>query len=347
MKVALLFRSNSFGGSVRIARFIYDILIKNGREVLAMSCRDGADNGYFNDVEYKKLNIKRYSKDWFYTQRFDFFKNIFAEFDAVVTTLNPNYPFIPIIAKKMGKKVLISEHGNHLGIISLKKKIFRFLSYKSADLITFVNLFDFEYFSNFKNTMLVRNPMLLNLNVDLNHKENIVLFPSRLDKNKRFDFLLSAFAKIDYEIRKNYKMVVCGDGEFKDKYENFAKQNKINLEILGFVKDIQNYYAKSKIVALTSKSEGFANILMEAIFFNCARISVDCKAGPSELIKDNYDGFLSSQNDINEFAKKLEILLKDSKTMEKFIKNANLRKDEFMPEMIEKKWLEAFNRGGI
>lgn len=344
MKIALLFRSNGYGGSVRIARFIYDILVANGHEVLAMSCRKYEGGGYFDGVNYTELNIKRYDKDWFYTSRFNFFKDIFSSVDMVITTLNPNYPIIPIIAKRIGKKVLISEHGNHLGVRGIKKRFLRFLSYKSADLITFVNQFDVDYFSSFKNTMLIRNPVLLNLDVKLDKKENIILFPNRLDDNKRFWFLLKAFAMIDYEVRKAYKIVVCGDGDCRDEYVKLAAQNGIKLEILGFVRDIEKYYAKAKIVALTSKSEGFGNVLIEAIFFDCARISVNCKAGPDEIITDNFDGFLC--DNLNEFAKKLEILIRDEAIVAKFVKNARESADVFLPQSIEKSWLKAFKRIG-
>ncbi|WP_260173473.1 glycosyltransferase [Campylobacter sp. 19-13652] len=188
------------------------------------------------------------------------------------------------------------------------------------------------------------NPVDLKIPLNLAQKENIVLFPSRLDKNKRLDFLICAFSLLDDELKRSYKIVVCGDGEERASGERLAKSLGINLQVLGFVKDIQNYYAKAKVVAMSSRSEGFGNVLVEAIPFDCARISTKAIAGPAELIKDGWDGFLSEIDDVNEFSQKLGLLLRDDGLRAEFCKNARARLAEFDPKHIAQKWVDLANR---
>lgn len=124
---------------------------------------------------------------------------------------------------------------------------------------------------------------------------------------------MKAVSKISPEILKSWKIIIAGDGEERKNLENLARELNVNVCFAGFVKNIDELYAKAKIVVVTSRAEGFCNILMESIFFNCARISTNCVAGPSDLINDGVDGFLCAVDNENEIAKKLEILIKDEK----------------------------------
>lgn len=119
-----------------------------------------------------------------------------------------------------------------------------------------------------------------------------------------------------------------------------ARELNVNVCFAGFVKNIDELYAKAKIVVVTSRAEGFCNILMESIFFNCARISTNCVAGPSDLINDGVDGFLCAVDDENEIAKKLEILIKDENLRDKFVLAANRRRENFSVRNISGKWIK-------
>ncbi|MBE7358827.1 glycosyltransferase [Campylobacter sp. RM12327] len=160
-----------------------------------------------------------------------------------------------------------------------------------------------------------------------------------MEDYKGFDIFIKAIAKIDPKILKNYKIVIAGDGNQREILENLAKNLELNIEFLGFIKDIQTVYQKAKIVVVTSRAEGFCNILMESIFFDIARISTDCNAGPIELIKDNFDGFLCRVDYVQQIADKIEILIKDENLRQKFIKNANLRRKNFTPQAVSQKWI--------
>ena len=48
-------------------------------------------------------------------------------------------------------------------------------------------------------------------------------------------------------------------------------------------------------------------------------------------------------DNIGEIAKKLEILMRDENLRNKFLQNANLRRNDYSIETIGKKWLEFIN----
>ncbi len=74
------------------------------------------------------------------------------------------------------------------------------------------------------------------------------------------------------------------------------------------------------------------NILVEAMFYDCARISTNCITGPQELISDGVDGFLINVDDEEEYARKLQSLINDEQLRLSFCERAKVRCDEFSPE---------------
>ncbi|WP_172199897.1 glycosyltransferase [Campylobacter sp. RM16188] len=338
-RICLVIYINMLGGSIKVARAVYDALVDEGFEVSVLSVLKSDQEGFFDDVEMTNLNLET---SGFLRNSFLEFKKFFAKnkFDLIISFAG--FGAYPLAFAKANSKLIISEHGNHTNHKNLLSKTLVNLAYKKADFITFLTKFDYDFYA-LKHSAIIKNPFFMASDGDEKiTKENIILFPSNLSSNKRLEFLINAFALIPPSRRNGYKIVVCGAGDIR-KYQNLADEKSVSIEFAGAVKDIENFYQRAKIVALTSLSEGLSNILIEAIFFDCARISVDCICGPSELIKDGFDGFLCGLNDETEFAKKLEILINDEKKAQEFIINARARKDEFKLENFRRSWLKIVN----
>lgn len=240
-------------------------------------------------------------------------------------------------------KLIIAEHSNYN---FLQGRIWRFLrkiTYYFADGLTVLTRYDSKHYTYVKNVTVMPNPMFKIPKISEFKKENIILAAGRLIELKGFDIFLKALNKIDKNLLDTWKIIIVGDGTERQNLQNLAKELNLSIEFTGFVKNIDEYYKKAKIVVVTSRIEGFCNILMESIYFDVARISTDCIAGPSELIEDGKDGFLCEVDNTDEIAKKLEILMRDENLREEFIKNANLRRDDYSIETIGKKWLEFIN----
>ena len=85
----------------------------------------------------------------------------------------------------------------------------------------------------------------------------------------------------------------------------------------GSVNNIDSYYKNSLVFAFSSNSEGFPNVLLEAMNHGCACISTDCPTGPSELIEHEVNGYLIPLNDLNTYCQYLQ----------KIVDSENIRKD--------------------
>jgi len=335
MKICIVIVDNSFGGSVKIAKFVYDLLI-NQHKISVISLRQNK-SGFFDETgficmekgERKSTKIARISETFFGMRKY-FKKN---KFDLIIGFAGVYNYAIPILTKD---KFIISTHMTHHIYSWLVNNTLVKYAHNKAKYVTFLTESDKKFY-NLPHSKAVNNPCFFNNIDDENvEKENIILFPSMISPRKRLNFLLDAFRKIKNPL--DYKIVVYGENH--EDIDYISKYSDLPLEINPPTNNIAHQYKRAKIVALTSTSEGLPNILIESMFFDCARISTDCSDGVKVLIDDGKNGFISGVDNVDEFAKKLEILMHDDKTRANLIKNARELKPKFEPENIAKEWLE-------
>lgn len=151
-------------------------------------------------------------------------------------------------------------------------------------------------------------------------RENIVLTVGRLIPTKHIDQLIKIFAEIG---KPGWKLVIVGgDAKRMNLSEGLSAlikdlgvDDSVTLE--GQQKNVDRYYNRSKIFAFTSSSEGFPNVIGEALSAGLPVVAYDCIAGPSDMIKDEENGFLIPLFDKKLFKEKLSILIdKDSLRLE-------------------------------
>ncbi|SEA38013.1 Glycosyltransferase involved in cell wall bisynthesis [Haloplanus vescus] len=81
---------------------------------------------------------------------------------------------------------------------------------------------------------------------------------SRLDKEKRMDLIVEAFQGRDE------RLIVAGDGEQREKLERMARGHD-NIEIRGFVEDIESLVARATAVVYAPQQEDFGLVGAEAL----------------------------------------------------------------------------------
>jgi GalNAc-alpha-(1->4)-GalNAc-alpha-(1->3)-diNAcBac-PP-undecaprenol alpha-1,4-N-acetyl-D-galactosaminyltransferase len=143
-------------------------------------------------------------------------------------------------------------------------------------------------------------------------KENIVLSVGRLIRSKHHDKLIELFLKIS---NPDWKLIIVGYDHLKqknsEKLKRIISDNSAEDRVIlaGKQSDVESYYLKSKIFAFTSSSEGFPNVIGEAMSAGMPVIAFDCIAGPSDMIVDNENGYLIPLFDYDQFQTKLEKLM--------------------------------------
>lgn len=161
---------------------------------------------------------------------------------------------------------------------------------------------------------VVPNPVLAREIVPEENRKNVVLTVGRLIATKHHDRLIRMFASLP---EKHWNLVIAGDDA--QKQENRARLIELSQELgvadrvhlVGSRADIETFYDEAKIFAFTSSSEGFPNVIAEALASGLPVVAYDCVAGPSDLIISGTNGFLVKQYDDETFRDRLMKLMTD------------------------------------
>lgn len=126
----------------------------------------------------------------------------------------------------------------------------------------------------------------------------VVLSVGRLTAEKNFPLLLEAFSFLRRGGRR-IRLVIIGEGMERAKLETLVARSGLSEEIAlpGFVANPYPYMARAAVFALSSRWEGFGNVLVEALAAGTPVVSTDCPSGPAEILDGGRYGRLTPVGD--------------------------------------------------
>ncbi|WP_038814452.1 glycosyltransferase family 4 protein [Campylobacter jejuni] len=263
----------------------------------------------------------------------------FRKKDNEVLLANDGY-FLPFFKNKALKYFRIW----HIKAPKKKKRVFDYF-----DALIILSSKELEIWKKWHKNIIVIPNLLPNISEkqsDLSQK--VVLSVGRFTKEKGFLRLIDIWEIVQKnEKLKEWKLHIAGDGILKNKLENKIKLKNLENSIIlkPFAKEIEKEYLGASIYALASHFEGFGMVLVESANYGIPSVAFDINTGPSDIIGNEQSGFLIPDSDLNEFAKKLEILMSDEILRKNFGKNAKEKvKNKFSQEKIMQKWSHLFQK---
>jgi GalNAc-alpha-(1->4)-GalNAc-alpha-(1->3)-diNAcBac-PP-undecaprenol alpha-1,4-N-acetyl-D-galactosaminyltransferase len=120
----------------------------------------------------------------------------------------------------------------------------------------------------------------------------------RLEHGKGFDLLMRAFARASAS-NPGWELMIGGDGPEQPMLERLSRELGLgeSARFAGRVTDSGRFMAEASIFAMSSRHEGFPNVLLEAMASGMACVAFDCQFGPSDVIQPGVDGVLVANED--------------------------------------------------
>ena len=270
-------------------------------------------------------------------------KNLQSDF-----VLSTRIEFAELLSKYAPKNVItMTQEHLHNDSKSYVKKVKK--AFSNIDYLIVLSPWSYKNYSKWlKDNKKIKIVEIPNI-VDKLSKEqaklnsNTLIAVGRMHKVKCFTDLIKVYKKVKEEI-PDVKLNLIGDGEEYKKLKEKAKGLDVNMPGMVSSEEVKKYMLNSDIYVMTSLTECFPMVLLEASGVGLPLVSFNVPTGPQAIIKNGYNGYLIDNRDIEKMSLKIIKLLKDRDLMKKMQENSYENAKNYLDDKIMKKWFEIFDK---
>lgn len=182
----------------------------------------------------------------------------------------------------------------------------------------------------------------------LNEKRLISV--GRLSPEKGYLDLLKVYKQLrnDYP---NWVLDIIGDGKERDNLERYIKNNNLEkyVTLHGFQgkEYIDKLMNKSSIYLMTSFTESFGIVLIEAMSHGLPCIAFSSAEGAREIINSGENGYLIKNRNYEMMIKKISDLIENPEERKKIGKNARKSIKKYTSDVVGEEWLTLIEESDV
>jgi phosphatidylinositol alpha-mannosyltransferase len=171
-----------------------------------------------------------------------------------------------------------------------------------------------------------------------------ILFVGRLERRKGVKYLLQAYQLLVQE-EDNVRLVIAGDGPSREKLENLTDELGLrNVSFLGYVDDetkLELMQTADLVCAPAIFGESFGIVLLEAMACGAVLVAGD-NSGYASVMRDTGAMSLVNPHDSVDFARRLQLLLRNEELRKVWLKWAKEYVKQFSYERIMDQYEELY-----
>ncbi|MEZ5453030.1 MAG: glycosyltransferase [Thiothrix sp.] len=172
------------------------------------------------------------------------------------------------------------------------------------------------------------------------HPRPYLLAIGRLHPQKGFDLLINAFA--NSKASQTTDLLILGEGgqraNLQQQIEHLGLTEKIHLP--GMANNPYRYLDNAQIFILSSRYEGYPNVLLEALACRCPVIATNCPTGPNEILTHGVNGILINNENTDELTKSIDYLMENPELCAAFRQQGVNAVTHLELGVIAQRWLE-------
>lgn len=301
-KIVLVIPSLTHGGAERILSLLAESLAQKGNDVTVLTLYNRKDFYVLKDnIKRRRLILENETRNLVQAilaniSRIRKIRSaILDESPAVVISfLNRTNIRTLIALRNTNIPVIISERShpkfNKIGIIW---SILRRCWYKKAFCLVSPSkgVDNFFKFIPEPKRLVIYNPVTIPLYREADSSYSFragrknILSVGRLVRDKNHEMLIRAFAGIAIQL-DNWDLTIIGEGILRRKLEILVSDFHLHDRVFlpGLNKTPEYLMRSADFFVLSSRWEGFGNVLIEAQSQGCPVLSTDCPTGPKEIL---------------------------------------------------------------
>jgi len=355
MKITLVISSLSFGGAERVLSNMANYWSEKGWRIVLLTLDDGKIKPFYKlhtSIEHRPLGLSGTSANHI-KGVFNNIKRIWALRQAikksapevVISFMDRTNVLTLLATLALNYLVIVSERSNpSCHSIGRGWNFLRYLSYRFSSSVVVQTQDALNFFPEYiqRRTYVIPNPVNIpafeNGFIEKNNKKKIIAM-GRLSNEKGYDLLIKAFSKV-FSFHTNWTLTIWGDGPLRSDLEKLRDRLKLQglVDFPGITQQPFEKMRQADIFVLSSRYEGFPNVLCEAMACGLPVISFDCPSGPRDIIRNDIDGILVPPENVDALANALNKLMIDEKERKRLGKNALEVSSRFSLEKVMAMW---------
>ncbi|MBB5714286.1 glycosyltransferase family 4 protein [Sphingomonas aerophila] len=190
-----------------------------------------------------------------------------------------------------------------------------------------------------KRARVIANPIAVPANGDRQTDSHVLTAVGRLTHQKGFDLLIRAFGAVA-DKHPDWRLRIWGEGEMRPLLEAEVAEGRLGerVDLPGNSNGPAEWIGDAGAFVLSSRYEGFTNVLGEAMAAGLPAVSFDCDYGPAVLIRDEVDGLLVEPGDVAALGRALDRLMGDAALRARLGQAARTSAQRFAPARITAEW---------
>lgn len=348
---------NRKGGVERVIASLFNRL-SDFYDITLLTC-DDKESAYLLNNDIKLISMQR-------DRTLDMNKSKLYRILQILTSLNYNHKFLKkivdnydyiyvatpltslemfILGKKIRDKLIVSEHASFYACNCVYKLIRRIV-YPRVYRLSVPTKTDTNIYLS-KKCPAVFIPHLKPFDVVQEKKyfSKRAINVGRFTSDKQQLLLLKIWNSLKINGNLNgWVLQIVGDGELKDELRRYISQHDLDqdVDIIDSTPYIEELYKMSDLFLFTSKLEGFGMVLLEAMSFGIPCISFDCNSGPRDIIENDKNGYLISENNEIEYENTVKMVLNDFEKLKELSSGALMKAKQWDNNEIIEKWKQIF-----
>jgi glycosyltransferase involved in cell wall biosynthesis len=181
-------------------------------------------------------------------------------------------------------------------------------------------------------------------------KNKRIISVGRLSKEKGYLDLLKVYSILRKK-HPDWTLDIVGDGSEKAVLERYIKNNHLeeSVTLHGFLgkEEIDSLLHDSSIYLMTSYTESFGIVLIEAMSHRVPCIAFDSAEGAKEIIVSGENGFLIRNRNINAMVQKVEDLMEHPEKRIKIGDRARESVKKYTSDIVGEEWITLIEESGV